>query len=105
MDSRDTAKDGPSMVSPSFRLANVSVIFSLPSHRPDRLATAGADHCVFLVEEDVVVHDEQPLSPDELVERARLEPDHVAGPGRNVVAPRLARIDRARAAHPVVGRR
>jgi len=44
---------------------------SLASLRPDGPAAAGTDHFAALVEEDVVVHHEQPLALDELVERAR----------------------------------
>src|SRR6201991_2459316 len=36
---------------------------------------------------------------------ARLEPDHIAGTRRDVVAPGLPGIDGAGRAHPVVGRR
>src|SRR5664279_485625 len=105
MDSRLTANFGPSMVSPGSRPSKVVVMISLPSLRPDGPATARADHLAMLVEEDVVVHHEQPLALDELVERAGLQPDDVAGTRRNVVAPRLSGVDGARAAHPVVGRR
>src|SRR5579863_5903099 len=73
--------------------------------RPDGLAAARADHLAVLIEEHVVVDDKQPLALDELVERARRERNGVAGAGGNVVAPGLPGIDRARAAHPVVGRR
>ena len=48
-----------------------------------------------LVEEDVVVHHEQPLALDELVERARLEADGVVRARRNIVAPGLSGIDGA----------
>src|SRR5580658_4325884 len=58
-----------------------------------------------LVEEDIVVHHEESLLPDEFGERAGLEGDRVAGPRRQVVAPGLAGIHRAGAAHPVVDRR
>jgi hypothetical protein len=40
-----------------------------------------------LVEEDIVVHHEQPLPLDELVERAGLETDDIVGTRRDVVAP------------------
>jgi len=73
--------------------------------RPDRPAATAADDLVTPVEEDVVMDGEQPISPDELVQASRLQTNGISGPRRNVVAPTLARIDRARAAHPVVGRR
>src|SRR4051794_10385519 len=75
------------------------------SLRPDGPAAAGTDHVAMLVEEDVVVHHEQPLALDELVERAGLKPDDVVRPRRNVVAPGLPGIDGAGRAHPVIGRR
>ena len=53
---------------------------------PDGPAAAGTDHVAMLVEKDIVVHHEQPFALDELVERAGLQPDDVAGPRRNVVA-------------------
>src|SRR6266852_670499 len=107
MDSRLTANFGPSMVSPGLRLSNAAVMISLPrvSLRPDGPATARTNHLAMLVEEDIVVHHVQPLALDELVERAGLKPDDVAGTRRNMVAPGLSGIDGARAAHPVVGRR
>src|SRR5215467_996409 len=106
MDSRVTANFGPSIWSPAERLSNVVVIaLPLPLLGPNRPAAAGTDYVARLVEEDVVVHDEQPFALDELVERAGLKPDHVARPRRDVVAPGLAGIDRARRAHPVVRRR
>src|SRR5258707_13551772 len=103
MDSRLTSNFGPSMTSPVFRSSNV--IVPSPSLRPDGPAATGTDHLAALVEEDIVVHHEQPLALDELVERACLKCDEVAGPRRNVVAPGLPGIDGARAAHPVVSRR
>src|SRR3546814_21190292 len=69
----------------------------------DGPAAAGADHFVVLVEEHVVVHGEQAVFLDELVQRAGLQADDVAGPGLYVVAPGLAGVDGAGAAHPVVG--
>src|SRR5882672_10559727 len=107
MDSRLTANFGSSMVWPGLRLSNAAVMISLSrvSLRPDGPATARTNHLAMLVEEDIVVHHEQPLALDELVERAGLKPDDVAGTRRNVVAPRLSGIDGAGAAHPVVGRR
>src|SRR6267378_4834784 len=107
MDSRLTANFGPSMVSPGLRLSNVAVMISLPrmSLRPDGPATARTNDVAMLVEEDIVVHHEQPLALDELVERAGLKPDDVAGTRRNIVAPGLTGIDGAGAAHPVIGRR
>src|SRR5450432_2902669 len=107
MDSRLTANFGPSMVSPALRLSNVAVMISFPhmSLRPDGPAATGTDDVAMLVEEDIVMHHEQPFALDELVERAGLEPDHVAGTRRNVVAPGLPGIDGARATHPVIGRR
>src|SRR6476619_1444728 len=105
MDSRLTAKPGPSMVSPGLRFSNVVVMMSLPSLRPDGPAAARADHLAVLVEEDVVVHHEQPLALDELVERAGLQRDDVVGARRNIVAPGLPGIDGARRAHPVGLRR
>src|SRR6267378_3712700 len=107
MDSRLTANFGPSMVSPGLRFSNVAVMISLPrmSLRPDGPATARTNDVAMLVEEDIVVHHEQPLALDELVERAGLKPDDVAGTRRNIVAPGLTGIDGAGAAHPVVGRR
>src|SRR5690242_20063775 len=105
MDSRVTANCGPSIASPAERLSNV-VVIALPSlHRPNRPAAAGTDYIALLVEEDVVVHHEQPLALDELVERAGLQGDDVIGPRRNVVAPGLSRIDGSRRAHPVIHRR
>src|SRR5579871_2414468 len=103
MDSRLTANFGPSIPSPAFKLSNV--VTCPPLDRPDGPAAARTDHLAVLVEEDIVVNDEQPFALDEFVERARFEPDDVAGTRRNVVAPRLARIDGARRAHPVVRRR
>src|SRR6266849_5023309 len=107
MDSRLTANFGPSMVSPGLRLSNAAIMISLPrvSLRPDGPATARTDHLAMLVEEDIVVHHEQPLALDEFVERAGLKPDDVAGTRRNVVAPGLSGIDGTGTAHPVVGRR
>src|ERR1700734_140434 len=126
MDSRLTANSGPSMVSPAFRFSNVVVIatsrffsdaFSsrelvstslenaVVSCWPDGPAAARTNHLAAPVEEHVVVHHEQPLALDELVERARRKRDDVAGPRRNVVAPGLPGIDGARRAHPVVRRR
>src|ERR1700730_19275820 len=102
MDSRLTSNFGPSMISPAFRSSNVVVIVPSPSLRPDGPAAAGADHLAALVEKDVVVHHEQPFVLDELVERAGLERDHVARPRRDVVAPGLPGVDRARGAHPVI---
>src|SRR5262249_11872875 len=52
----------------------------------------------------IIVHDEKPLTLDELVERSGLKRNDIARPRRDVVAPRLASIDRAWTAHPVVGR-
>src|ERR1700722_19773855 len=109
MDSRLTANFGPSMVSPAVRLSNVVVMMLLARscaslRRPDGPAATGTDHFAAPVEEHVVVHYEQPLALDELVERARRKRDDVAGPRRNVVAPGLPGIDGARRAHPVVGR-
>src|SRR5665213_3695888 len=78
---------------------------SLASLRPDGPAAAGTDDLAVLVEKHVVVHHEQPFALDEFVERAGLEPDDVARPRRDVVAPGLSGIDGARAAHPVIGRR
>src|SRR5487761_2129759 len=49
----------------------------VPLTRPDGPAAARTDHRAMLVEEDIVVHHEQPFALDELVERARLEPDDV----------------------------
>src|SRR5216683_6712134 len=107
MDSRLTANFGPSMVSPGLRLSKVVVMISFPrvSLRPDGPAAARADNLAMLVEEDIVVHHEQPLALDELVERAGLKRDDVAGPRRNMVAPGLPGVDRAGTAHPVVSRR
>src|SRR5258707_15609084 len=73
MNSRDTAKLGPSMVSPALRSSNVVVMAPSPSLRPDGPAAAGADHLAALVEEDVVMHHEQSFSLDELVDRAGLQ--------------------------------
>src|SRR5216683_1700363 len=103
MDWRDTANFGPSMVSPVFRFSNALPMIA-PLHRPDGPAAAGTDHVAMLVEEDIVVHHEQPFALDELVERTRLQRDDIAGTRRNVVAPRLPGVDGAGAAHPVVGR-
>src|SRR5580704_13575649 len=103
MDSRLTSNFGPSMVSPSVSVSKV-VLMMLPSHRPDGPAAAGTDDVAMLVEEHVVMHHEQPFALDELVERAGLEPDHIAGTRRNMVAPGLPGIDGAGTAHPVVGR-
>src|SRR5674476_899830 len=107
MVSRVTANFGPSMLSPALRLSNVAVMISLAcaSLRPDGPAAAGTDHVAMLVEEDVVVHHEQPFALDELVERAGLKRDDVAGTRRNTVAPCVAGSDGGRAARPVVGRR
>src|SRR5665213_2083595 len=91
------------MLSPGSRLSNVAVMILPSSLRPDGPATAGTDHLAVLVEEHIVVDHEQPFALDELVERPRLQPDHVVRPRRNVVAPGLAGIDGAGAAHPVVG--
>src|SRR5581483_8062517 len=102
MDSRETANDGPSMASPALMVSNV---MALCSRRTNGLAAAGADHLAVLVEEHIVVHHEQPLAADELVERAGLQRDGVAGPRRDVVTPGLTGIDGAGRAHPVVGRR
>src|SRR5674476_1677144 len=101
MVSRVTANFGPSMLSPALRLSNVAVMISLAcaSLRPDGPAAAGTDHVAMLVEEDVVVHHEQPFALDELVERARLQRDNVVRPRRSVIAPGLPGIDGARAAH------
>src|ERR1700688_4781693 len=98
MDSRETANFGPSMASPVERLSNVVVMLislKCPLHRPDGLAAAGTDDLAVLIEEHVVVDDEQPLALDELVERAGLQRDGVAGACGNVVAPGLAGIDGA----------
>src|SRR6204780_5940412 len=101
MDSRLTAKGGPSMASPGSRCSKVVfMVCPSPSLRPDGPAAAGTDHFAMLVEEDIIVHHEQPFALDELVERAGLEGDHVAGPRRNVVTPGLPGIDGARRAHP-----
>src|SRR6266404_4279726 len=105
MDSRLTANFGPSIASPVRRFSNVVPMIPSPLRRPNGLAATGTDHLAMLVEEDIVVHHEQPLAFDELVERAGLKPDDVAGTRRNIVAPRLSGIDGAGAAHPVVGRR
>src|SRR5260370_7508424 len=102
MDSRLTANFGPSIASPVRRFSNVVPMIPSPLRRPNGLAATGTDHLAMLVEEDVVVHHEQPLALDELVERARLEPDDVAGPRRDIVAPGLPGIERAGRAHPVV---
>src|SRR6201991_991105 len=106
MDSRLTSNVGPSMVSPALRLSKVALMVSfLVSLRADGPAAAGTHYLSALVDEDIVVHHEQPFALDEFVERAGLQPDDVAGPRRNVVAPRLPGVDGAGAAHPVVGRR
>src|SRR5450432_4071722 len=107
MDSRLTANFGPSMVSPALRLSNVAVMISFPhmSLRPDGPAATGTDDVAMLVEEDIVMHHEQPFALDELVERAGLQRDDVVGTRGNIVAPRLPGIDGAGAAHPVIGRR
>src|SRR5216683_1338453 len=105
MDSRDTAKLGPSMVSPALRSSNVVVMAPSPSLRPDGPAAAGADHLAALVEEDVVMRHEQPFALDELVERAGLQRNDVARTRRDAVAPGLAGIHGAGRAHPVVRRR
>src|SRR5579864_1403992 len=105
MDSRLTANFGPAMASPAFRFSNGVVTIALPLRRPDGPAAARADHLAMLVEEDIVMHDEQPLALDELVQSARLKRDDVARPRRNVVAPGLPGIDGAGRAHPVVRRR
>src|SRR5665213_3091284 len=81
------------MLSPGSRLSNVAVMILPSSLRPDGPAAAGTDHLAVLVEEHIVVDHEQPFALDELVERARLQRDDVAGPRRNVVAPGLASID------------
>src|SRR5882672_7021934 len=106
MDSRLTANFGPSMVSPGLRFSNVAVMISLPrmSLRPDGPATARTNDVAMLVEEDIVVHHEQPLALDELVERAGLTPDDVAGTRLNIIAPGVSGIGGTRAAHPAVGR-
>src|SRR3982074_2418688 len=78
---------------------------SLGSLRANGPAAAGTNHLALLVEEDIVVHHEQPFALDELVERAGLQRDDVAGACRNVVAPGLSGVGGAGAAHPVVGRR
>src|SRR5436190_1697269 len=77
------------MVSPSPRLSNVvAMIFAPPtSLRTDGPAAAATDHLAVLVEEDVVVHHEQSLSLDELVQRTRLQCDDIPGTRRNIVAP------------------
>src|SRR3954452_10570205 len=96
MDSRDTANFGPPIASPALRPSNVVVmICSLTSHRPDGPAAARTDHFAALVEENIVVHHEQPLALDELVERTRLQGNHVVGTRRNIVAPGLPGIDGA----------
>src|ERR1700732_815919 len=105
MDSRLTANFGPSSASPVRRFSNVVLMMPSPLHRPDGLAAAGTDHFAMLVEEDIIVHHEQPLAFDELVERAGLQRDDAAGTRRNMVAPGLPGIDCARAAHPVIRRR
>src|SRR5450755_4530496 len=105
MDSRLTANFGPSIASPVRRFSNVVPMIAPSLHRPDGLAATGTDHFAMLVEEDIVVHHEQPLALDELVERAGLQRDDVAGPRRNLVAPGLPGVDRAGTAHPVVRRR
>src|SRR3984957_11515199 len=107
MDSRLTANCGPSMLSPAPRLSNVTVMIPLPrvSLRPDGPAAARTDHRAMLVEEDIVVHHEQPFALDELVERGGFEPDGVVRTRRNMVAPGLPGIDGAGTAHPVIGRR
>src|SRR4051812_37688273 len=104
MDSRETANFGPSMASPAIRSSNVIMIPS-PSRRPDGLAAAGTDHLAMAVEEDVVVHHEQPFALDELVERPGLQGDDVTGPRGDIVAPGLPGIEGAGTAHPVVRRR
>src|SRR5690242_12650417 len=92
------------MVSPGLRLSKLGCMIS-SSHRPDGLAAARTDHLARLIEEDVVVHHEQPLTLDEFVECPGLQGDDVAWTGGNVVAPGLTGIDRPRRAHPVVGGR
>src|SRR4029079_189635 len=96
--SRETGNDGPSMRCPTS--ISALVVMGASSHRPDGLATTRADDLPLLVEKHVIVHDEQPILPDELVERTRLQSNGIAGPRRDVVAPGLAGIDGARTAHP-----
>src|ERR1700712_1096127 len=105
MDSRDTGNFGPSIWSPVFRSSKVVVMIGLLSHRPDGPAAAGTDDLAVLIEENIVVHHEQPLALDELVERARFEPDGVIRTRGNIMAPGLPGIDGAGTAHPVVRRR
>src|SRR4051794_26240136 len=103
MDSRLTAKVGPSIASPALRFSNVLVItpsLNLISIGPDGPAAAGTDHFAVLVEEHVVVHHEQPFALHKLVERAGMQGDDVVGTCRNIVAPGLPGIDGARRAHP-----
>src|SRR5207245_9942157 len=64
----------------------------------------GTDHLAVLIEEHIVMDDEQALFLDELVERPRLQRNGIARPRRHVVAPGLAGIYGAGAAHPVVDR-
>src|ERR1043166_6470676 len=93
------------MSSPALIWSNEIAIGEASLHRTNGLAATRADHVAMLVEEDVVVDHEQPFALDELVERACLQRDHVSGASVDIVAPGLAGIDRARAAHPVVRRR
>src|SRR5271154_4892342 len=104
MDSRETANSGPSMTSPAFNASKATVIF-VSLHRADGLAATRADHFAMLVEKYVVVHDEQALSLDEFVERARMHRNGVTRPSRDIVAPGLPGVHRAGAAHPIIGRR
>src|SRR6478735_12080897 len=104
MDSRDTTNFGTSMLSPALSFSKL-VVMVRPLNGPDGPAAAGTNDVAKLVEEDVVVHHEQPLTLDELVERTGLQGDDVVRPRRNIVAPGLPGIDRARRAHPVIGRR
>src|ERR1700721_781430 len=101
MDSRLTANFGPLMMSPALRLSKLDVMVSFPrtSLRPDGPAAAGIDHVAVLVEEDVVVHHEQPLALDEFVERTGLQRDDVAGARRNMVAPCFPGLAGPGAAH------
>src|SRR5436853_2449738 len=93
------------MMSPALSASNEVVMTCSRSYRPNRPAAAGTDYVALLVEEDVVVHHEQPFALDELVERAGLQRNHIVRPRRDIVAPGLPRIDRAGRAHPVVHRR
>jgi len=49
--------------------------------RPEQITLA------MLVEEDIVVHHEQPLALDEFVERAGLQRNDIVRSRRNIVAP------------------